>query len=464
MARKKKETIIDYPLTAMDLGSHTMKAMAVDVETDESGFIQLRVLGTEQNNSGNSIVDGWVQNASTAGFMIGKTLHLLANRVGHSSIIPAVYLPMGGKDMGATAVGSKRSLGVKTTIIPSVIREMQRECIAKVAAAAKTTPLQCVGLIPFYTLLDGERYPGIAPSNVRGKDIQGVYSAFYTQPKLVEDFLGSLARCNRVAAGTFPRAQTLVEALVSEEDDNEGVAIVDMGAETTTVVVYRQGEYRKNVVIAMGGKNITMDIQQQGILMEHAEKLKCTYGETEERFLTQNPTIRIPASVPGQPPVKIDLKMLTKIISSRLDEILERVLKVIEKEQDHISRIYVTGGASKLNHLVEFFQEKTPLPVEYGSHGCWLTPDTPDEYCDPQYSCLIGTLLLATKNRQSAQLQASNEDLGLLGGMKKKFTDIANTILFPEETDGVAEPINPANPADPANPVIQLPDMDPTIE
>ena len=77
---------------------------------------------------------------------------------------------------------------------------------------------------------------------------------------------------------------------------------------------------------------------------------------------------------------------------------MNNILKdTLNKEAHRLKVLYLTGGGSMLQGLVEYIQSKTSLKVMYGSHAPWLTPDTPDEYCMPQYASLVGTLLLAAE-------------------------------------------------------------------
>ena len=86
--------------------------------------------------------------------------------------------------------------------------------------------------------------------------------------------------------------------------------------------------------------------------------------------------------------------------------------KILQQYEDTISIVYVTGGASRLNYLVEYLRELIKIPVEYGSHADWLDDDTEDEFCAPEYSALVGSLLLARKYRKKHQPPVEKKTMG----------------------------------------------------
>lgn len=402
MAKKNTtSTSLDYPLVALDMGSSSFKAMAAQVKETVGDLPLLTITGYEQSSKYACTKKGLVNNTSHAGFMVSEVLHLLANRLGcRPEDIPAAYTCLGGHSMGVTTVTAHRKPGMLTTISKAMHDSLVEECKHKVQMKYPELGLEAVGVLPVYFDLDGERYQREVPVATRAKDIVGVYSAFYAPIKLREDVEGSFARANKMIPSQFPRPVALLEALASEHDEKMGLAIIDFGAETTTVTVYKDGQYLKNKAIPCGGHNISMDVQQLGISFQHAEALKCQYGVAAEKYLTTNPTINVRAAEKGAAPVKLTRTLLTKFIHSRLDEILKEVAKVLKPYEDVIAQVYITGGASKLAHMEELVQEYTSLPVSYGSHADWLDENTPDEYYAPEYSALVGTLLLGYKHKK----------------------------------------------------------------
>ena len=417
---KKNNSHTDVPLVALDLGSSSLKAMAAYSLPDDDG--RIHILGVEESRKFDCISKGRITNTTSAGYLISEVLKLLANRIGQSTPFPSAFVAMGGKNMGAASIPAKRTLGFKPVIASSVINGMIDECKAKFQQKYKDYSIFHVR--PAYYQIDDEMYGSELPAGTRGENVQAMFTTFYGDNQMLTEVVSSFGRSTAELEAFFPRPMALLEALASEEDEKLGLAILDFGADTTTVSVYKNGEFLRSKTVPLGGKHITSDIRQMHISAANAEALKTRYGLAHEHYLKKNPTMVIPSSVEGEEPVRLPLAMLTEIINSRIDEILQEPLKILQKYEDTISVVYITGGASRLNHLVDYIGELIKIPVMYGSHADWLDDDTPDEFFAPEYSALVGSLLLARKYRMSHQPPAPKKTIGkVTDTLLKLFTD-----------------------------------------
>ena len=398
MKTNKQQT--DFPLIALDMGSSSLKAMAaVSVQDAYSGQpSRLRILGLEQSKKFDCISRGRITNTTSAGYLISEVLRLLANRIHQSDPFPSACVAIGGKSMGCVSIPAKRTLPFRPVIAASVIEGMKEECRMKFKQ--RNANYSLLSVVPSFFQIDDQIYYGQElPLGTRGENVQAQFTAFYGDNQMLPELDSSFARSTAEPEALFPRPMAFLEALASEEDEKMGLAILDFGSETTTVTVYKNGEYLKSKTVLLGGRHITADICQMHISPANAEALKTRYGLASEAFLKKNPTLVIPSSVSGEEPVRMPMALLTEIINSRLDEILQEPLKILQQYENDIVIVYVTGGASKLAHLVDYLKQLISIPVEYGSHADWLDDNTPDEFFAPDYSALVGTLLLARKYR-----------------------------------------------------------------
>lgn len=414
---KKDNRHTEVPLVAFDLGSSSLKAMAAYSLPDDDG--RIHILGVEESKKMDCISKGRITNTSSAGYLISEVLKLLANRIGQTMSFPSAFVAMGGKNMGAASIPAKRTLGFKPVIASSVINSMIDECKAKFQQKYKDYSI--FHIRPAYFQIDDIIYGPELPAGTRGEKVQAMFTTFYGDNQMLPEVVSSFGRSTAELEAFFPRPMALLEALASEEDEKLGLAILDFGAETTTISVYKNGEFLRSRTIPLGGKHITSDIRQMHISAANAEALKTRYGVASEQYLKKNPTLVIPSSVEGEEPVRLPMAMLTQIVNSRLDEILEEPLKILQKYEDTISVVYVTGGASRLNHLVDYLGELISIPVLYGSHADWLDDDTPDEFFGPEYSALVGSLLLARKYRKSHK---QPEQKKTIGNVTQKLIDL----------------------------------------
>ena len=417
---KKDNNHTEVPLVALDLGSSSLKAMAAYSLPEEDG--RIHILGVEASNKFDCISKGRIINTSHAGYLVSEVLKLLANRIGLAGSFPSAFVAIGGKSMGAASIPARRTFAMRPVIDSKYINEMVKECQTKFQQRYPNYDIQYVR--PAYFDIDGEPFGSELPLGTRGEKVQAVFTAFYGEKQMLEEVVSSFGRSAAELESVFPRPIALVEALASEEDEQLGLAIVDFGYETTTVSVYKNGEFLCSKTILLGGKHITSDIAQMHISPAHAEAIKRRFGVASEQYVKKNPTLDIPSSVKGEDHVRLPLAMLTEIINSRLDEILQEPLKILQKYQDSISVVYITGGASRLNHLDDYLGHLIGIPTTYGSHADWLDDDTPDEFFAPEYSALVGSILLARKYRKNHQPPAPKKTMGkVTDTLLKLFTD-----------------------------------------
>lgn len=416
---KKRQILQSVPLVAVDLGSHGVRAMAAEMTTD--GL--LRILGVETSNKFECVERGIVTNTSDAGFMINEVLKKLSNRV-RVEALPSAFVCVGGRTMQVVAVHSTRDQVRRKEIAQPLLDAMEVECKQKIEA--RNPDVAVLDLVPYFYKLDGVEQEHQPTENQRAALVEAHFIAFVGKKELEQKIVDSFNRSAKRLEHIYVRPDALMNAITTDEDMANGCAILDMGAQTTTLTVYKGNQYLYNKVVPLGGYDITRDIEQIGISLAYAEQLKCKYGYASADMVSTNHRFRLPAPTMPQGEVAVMATEIADIISARLEQMLTPLLDVLNAEASRFRVLYVTGGAAMLQGLVEYIQAKTSIPVMYGSHASWLTTDTPDEMCMPTYSSLVGTLLLGADYRNKhPEVTTSGE--GILDIIKEKtltiFTD-----------------------------------------
>lgn len=416
---KKRQILQSVPLVAVDLGSHGVRAMAAEMTT--GGL--LRILGVETSNKFECVERGIVTNTSDAGFMINEVLKKLSNRV-RVEALPSAFVCVGGRTMQVVAVHSTRDQVRRKEIAQPLLDAMEVECKQKIEA--RNPDVAVLDLVPYFYKLDGVEQEHQPTENQRAALVESHFIAFVGKKELEQKIVDSFNRSAKRLEHIYVRPDALMNAITTDEDMANGCAILDMGAQTTTLTVYKGNQYLYNKVVPLGGYDITRDIEQIGISLAYAEQLKCKYGYASADMVSTNHRFRLPAPTMPQGEVAVMATEIADIISARLEQMLTPLLDVLNAEASRFRVLYVTGGAAMLQGLVEYIQAKTSIPVMYGSHASWLTTDTPDEMCMPTYSSLVGTLLLGADYRNKhPEVTTSGE--GILDIIKEKtltiFTD-----------------------------------------
>src|SRR5690606_38116596 len=159
------------------------------------------------------------------------------------------------------------------------------------------------------------------------------------------------------------------EAVLSDEEKEAGVVLVDIGGGTTDIAIFHEGIIRHTAVIPFGGNVITEDIKEGCTIMKrHAEKLKQQFGSALASESLENEVVAIPG-LKGRAPKEITLRNLASIIQARMEEIIELVHYEIRNsgyERKLIAGIVVTGGGSQLKHITQLFEYITGMDARIG--------------------------------------------------------------------------------------------------
>lgn len=386
----------DLPLVAVDFGSYGLVAMAAEY-VEENGDKVLKILGVEQSQRFNCVKNGLITNTSDASYMLRELLFKLGNRIGYGDVLPTAFVSFGGMTMQSAFVTAKRFGGSPFSLIQSI----EQECSDKIARQFSDKNLIAHALTPYQYILDDRIINGLPTKDDKGMNVVAQYLAFIGHKNIWEKIKETFDRTGISIEQKWVRPEAHVCALVGDEDERRGVAIIDMGDQTTTLTIYKGGRYITSHTIPLGGRSITRDIEQIGMTFAIAQKLKHKFGYAHESQVQKDNVFRIPSVQDPEHPIILKQTELAMMINSRLYEICQSIFKIIDQHKDDVETIYLTGGASMLKGLVPYLQSKTSIHVEYGSHAEWLSVDTEDEYYQPKYSALVGTLALGAMRREN---------------------------------------------------------------
>ena len=200
------------------------------------------------------------------------------------------------------------------------------------------------------------------------------------------------------------------DAVLSQEEKEAGVALIDIGGGTTDLAIFKDGIIRHTAVIPFGGGVITEDIKEGcSIIEKQAELLKTRFGSAWPGENRDNEIVSIPG-LRGREPKEISLKNLSKIIHARVVEIIEQVYVEIknygheEQKKKLIAGIVLTGGGSQLKHLKQLVEYITGMVTRIGYPNEHLAGDSDEEVASPLYATAVGLLMNAIKNQEKLKL------------------------------------------------------------
>ena len=219
----------------------------------------------------------------------------------------------------------------------------------------------------------------------------------------------NIARCVKSAGLDFggitlePLASA--DAVLSQEEKEAGVALIDIGGGTTDLAIFKDGIIRHTAVIPFGGNVISEDIKEGcSIIEKQAELLKIKFGSAWPGENKDNEIVSIPG-LRGRDPKEITLKNLSKIIHARVTEIIEQVYAEIknygheEQKKKLIAGIVLTGGGSQLKHLKQLVEYITGMDTRIGYPNEHLAGDTDKATASPLFATAVGLVMNAAETQ-----------------------------------------------------------------
>ena len=198
------------------------------------------------------------------------------------------------------------------------------------------------------------------------------------------------------------------EAVLSFEEKEAGVALIDIGGGTTDLAIFKDGIIRHTAVIPFGGNVITEDIKEGcSIIEKQAELLKIKFGSAWPGENRDTEIVSIPG-LQGRDPKEISLKTLSKIINARVVEIIEQVFLEIknyghnDQKKKLIAGVVLTGGGSQLKHLKQLVEYITGMDTRVGYPSEHLAGDTTEAVSSPLFATSVGLLMSALDEMPTA--------------------------------------------------------------
>jgi cell division protein FtsA len=224
------------------------------------------------------------------------------------------------------------------------------------------------------------------------------------------------------------------DAVLSDEEKEAGIVLVDIGGGTTDVAIFHEGIIRHTAVIPFGGNIISEDIKEGCTIMKRqAEMLKTKFGSALASESQENEIVCIPG-LRGREPKEISLRNLASIIQARMEEIVELVYYEVRNsgyEKKLIGGIVVTGGGSQLKHVTQLFEYITGMDTRIGYPTEHLANSNHIEnLTSPMYSTGIGLVLKGFETLNKIELPISNSTInGVKGHSQKQRGSFFDSIL-----------------------------------
>ncbi len=372
----------ETPIVGLDIG--TSKICVLIAEPEPGGT--LRVLGFGESKS-EGLGKGVVIN-------IERTIAAIQQAVEQAESQANI-------DVGSVVVGisgghikSMNSRGM--TGVARADKEIAKDDVRRAIEAAKAVAIpvdrEVVHVLPYGFVIDGQ--DGVRdPVGMLGVRLEVDVHIVTGAVTSVQNLIKSVNRAGFDVDGVVLEPIASAESILTEDEKDLGVAMIDIGGGTSDIVLHLDGSVRHSEVVSLGGEHVTRDISV-GLRTPHnqAETLKLTHGSALASGVTNGQTIDVP-SVGDRVDRQVPLADLVEVIEFRMDELMRLIQMEIQLTgyADLIAGgIVLTGGASLLPGVSEMGEKIFGCPVRIGTPRYISNVEEFEKLKDPVYSTVTG--------------------------------------------------------------------------
>jgi cell division protein FtsA len=236
----------------------------------------------------------------------------------------------------------------------------------------------------------------VDPVGMSGVRLEGNFHIITAQSNAINNINKCINRAGLEIDNLILEPLASSMSVLSEEEKEAGVALIDIGGGTTDLAIFKDNIIRHAAVLPFGGNIITSDIKQGCMVMQNqAEQLKVKFGRAIADEASDNEIVSIPG-LRDRTPKEISLKNLAFIIEARMEEIIELVYSEIVRSGyagSLTAGIVITGGGSQLQNLVQLVEYLTGLDARIGYPNEHLGKSKIDAVKSPMYATSVGLVL-----------------------------------------------------------------------
>ena len=359
----------------------------------ENQYGKLEILGYGKAKS-QGIFRGMVGN-------IGKTIDSIEQAVAQAQakagvIISEAYVGIAGQHIKSNEASDYITRENAEEII--TVKDLEALCQCVMSSKNRYPGEEVIHILPQEYKVDNQEDIH-DPIGMVGSRLEGTFHIVTGQVAPIKNIQRCVTKAGIALKGLTLEPIASSASVLSEEEKEAGVALVDIGGGTTDLAIFKEGYIRYTAVVPFGGNIIDKDIREGcNVFDKQAEQLKIRFGSAWPEYTKENEVINI-QMFKGREPQEIQVTNLARIIRCRMEEIIEAIFNEIKNygydqpRKKLIAGIVLTGGGSELKDLPQLVEYLTGLPTRIGHPNEHLASNTPTELSSPIYATAIGLLL-----------------------------------------------------------------------
>ncbi len=407
MSRRSDKNLI----VGLDIG--TSKVVAIVGEITPEGKIEIVGLGSHPSRG---LKKGVVVNIESTVQSIQRAIEEAELMAGCQ--INSVYTGIAGSHI--KSLNSHGIVAIKN-------REVSEEDLDRVIDAARAVAIpadqRILHVLPQEFIVDNQE--GIRePIGMSGVRLEAKVHLVTGAVGAAQNIIKCVRRCGLEVDDVILEQLASSYSVLTEDEKELGVCLVDIGGGTTDIAVFTDGAIRHTAVIPIAGDQVTNDIAVAlRTPTQYAEEIKIKYACALRQLANADETIEVP-SVGDRPPRKLSRQTLAEVVEPRYDELLGLVQAELRRsgfEEMIAAGIVLTGGSAKMEGVIDLAEEIFHMPVRLGLPQ--YVSGLSDVVSNPIYSTGVGLLLFGEQHRQAGRSYFSSErgEKGVWDRMKTWF-------------------------------------------
>ncbi|MBT3048463.1 MAG: cell division protein FtsA [Candidatus Thiodiazotropha sp.] len=394
--RSEKNLII-----GLDIG--TSKVVAIVGEIKADGGIEIIGIGSHPSRG---LKKGVVVN-------IESTVQSIQRAVEEAELMAGCEIHSVYAGIAGSHIRSLNSHGIVAIRDKEVTHGDVERVIDAARAVAIPADQKILHILPQEFIIDEQE--GIRePSGMSGVRLEARVHMVTGAVSAAQNIVKCIRRCGLEADDLILEQLASSHSVLSEDEKELGVCLVDIGGGTTDIAVFTGGAIRHTAVIPIAGDQVTNDIAvAMRTPTQHAEEIKMKYACALTQLATSDETIEVP-SIGERPPRRLSRQTLAEVVEPRYEELMTLIQAELRRSgfEDVIAGgVVLTGGSSKMEGVIDLAEEVFHMPVRLGVPQ--YVSGLSDVVRNPIYSTGVGLLLFGLRNRTQGGHELANE-----GGLK----------------------------------------------
>lgn len=351
----------DRYVAAIEISSSKIIAVVGKMHADG----RLDIIACDQERGVEGVRHGVIQNPEETSMRIGRVLdRLQRNPAVAPRVISRLYVGLSGRSLRNITTNVELNLPDETEITEDILMRLKDQALS----TAINSSLEVVDAIP--RIYKVGKLETTSPKGMVGNHIHAIYDLIVCRPELRKNLMRTLPdKVGIPICGFVVTALSTAQVVLTSEEKRLGCMLVDMGAETTAVSIYKDGHLRYFATLPLGGRNITRDLTSLNVLEERAEEMKIQFGNAISRDTTS-------LNMNG-----IKMSDVSNLTVARSEEIVANIVEQISyaglKDKDLPGGLICIGGGNKLNGMLELLGRQTTLNVKRGQLPGYINLEDP---------------------------------------------------------------------------------------